>query len=65
MSMTVTIIDSIDAELFTVEFKDDHFCEFVRRKEIFYRPKWVNGTVYQIPVMKHTDLVKGIDEMAM
>jgi hypothetical protein len=63
--MTVTIIDSIEDELFTVNFQSDHFCEFARRKEIFYRPKWVNGTVYQVPTMKHTDLIKGIEEMAL
>lgn len=65
MSMSVEIIDTIEDVLFTVNFQSDHFCEFARRKEIFYRPKWVNGTVYQVPTMKHTDLIDAINEMAL
>jgi hypothetical protein len=65
MSMTVTIIDSIEDELFNVNFQSEPICEFARSNAIFYRPKWVNGTVYQVPTMKHTDLIKGIEEMAL
>lgn len=65
MAMTVTIIDSIEDELFTVEFKEDHFCEFVRRGTVFTRPKRIHGTVYHVPTMKHTDLIDAINEMSL
>jgi len=65
MTMPVTIIDSIDDELFTVEFKDDHFCELVRQSQVFTRPKWIRGEMYKVPMMKHTDLIKAINEMAL
>lgn len=65
MGMSVTVIDSIEDELFTVQFQSDHFCELARRKVIFNVPKWRNGEMYQIPMMKHTDLINAINEMAL
>lgn len=65
MSMSAEIIDTIEDVLFTVQFKDDHFAELARRGTIAYRPKWVNGTMYQVPTMKHTDLINAINEMAL
>lgn len=65
MSMSVEIIDSIEDVICTVQFKDDHFAELARRGTIVYYPKWVNGTVYQVPTMKHTDLINAINEMAL
>lgn len=63
--MDVTVIDSIEDELFTVKFQSDHFCELARRKVIFYMPKWIRGELYQVPTMKHTDLITAINEMAL
>ena len=65
MSMSVEIIDTIEDVLFTVQFKDDHFAEMARRGTIVYRPRRAHGTVYQIPTMKHTDLIDAINEMAL
>ena len=63
--MDVRIIDTIEDELFTVRFQSDHFCELARRKVIFYTPNWDRGTMYQVPTMKHTDLINAINEMAL
>lgn len=65
MSMSVRVIDTIEDELFTVQFQSDHFCELARRGVITYYPKVINGTVYQTPTMKHTDLIDAINEMAL
>ena len=63
--MDVHIIDSIEDELFTVHFQNDHLAELARRGVIYYVPKWKNGEMYQIPVMKHIDLIAAINEMAL
>lgn len=63
--MDVRIIDSIEDELFTVHFQHDHFFELARRRVITYYPKVINGTVYRVPTMKHTDLINAINEMAL
>lgn len=65
MSMNVQVVDSIEDVLFTVQFKDDHFFEFARRGTVSYRPQVINGTVYQVPTIKHTDLIDAINEMAL
>ena len=63
--MDVNVIDSIEDVLFTVHFQSDHFFELARRGVITYYPKVVNDTVYQVPTMKHTDLIEAINEMAL
>lgn len=63
--MDVRIIDSIEDELFTVQFQSDHFAELARRGVIYCVPKWIRGDLYQVPVMKHTDLIVAINEMAL
>jgi hypothetical protein len=64
--MNVRIIDSIESELCTVEFKPDHLAEFARRGVIYYVPRWTpNKEMYEVLVMKHIDFIAAINEMAL
>lgn len=61
MSQQVTVIDSIQHELFKVTFSDDHLFELSRRGWIFTRNIGGVDTMY----MNHTRLIEAIGEMAI